>query len=129
MGILLIGIVSLVIGFFWLRYDDLSFGAFISAGFGAVAIVVSLIAGIYHLSANEIEYQNMVECKEAIEYRLDMLDENNNLMVNGGVYDDLVNYNNKLREYKTYSNNFWIGWFVTNKAAELDYIELPKSVS
>lgn len=129
MGILLIGIVLFVIGFFWYRQDDLSISAIFLAVLGCVAIIVSLIAGIYHLSANEIEYQNMVECKEAIEYRLDMLDKDINIMVNGGVYDDLVNYNNKLRGYKTYSNNFWIGWFVTNKAAELDYIELPKSVS
>ena len=129
MGIFLIGIVLFAIGFFWYRKDDLSIGAMVSTAFGCLAIVVSLAAGTYHLSANEIEYQNMLERKEAIEYRLEMLDEDTNLMVNGGVYEDLVTYNNDLREYKIYSDNFWFGWFVTDKAAELDYIELPKGVS
>jgi hypothetical protein len=40
------------------------------------------------------------------------------------IYYDAVRFNNDLRAYKTYTHNFWVGWFWADKPAELEYIEL-----
>ena len=54
------------------------------------------------------------------------VEDDSNFTINGGVYNDLVEYNNKLRSYKLYTHNFWVGWFYADTPAELDYIELVK---
>lgn len=77
-----------------------------------------------HLNA-EIEYENMVAQKTAIEYRLNQIDTNNqNVLVNGGIYNDILEYNAKLRSIKKWGKNPWTNWFYVDKITELDYIEL-----
>ena len=72
----------------------------------------------------DLEYQNMLLERTSIEYRLEQAESEDSFMTNGGVYYDAVQFNNDLRAYKTYTHNFWVGLFWTDKPAELEYIEL-----
>ena len=87
-------------------------------------IVCGIVIGILNLNA-DIDYTNMVEKRDAILYRLEQIDSNENLLVNGGVYDDIIDYNSTVRSYKKYGgDNFWTGWFNPAPINELEYIEL-----
>ena len=58
------------------------------------------------------------------------IDKEENLLVNGGVYDDIVEYNNTIRWYRKWGrNNFWVGCFNPAPIDELEYIDLYKGVS
>lgn len=94
-----------------------------------ILLVIVILGSVCAIANNEIYYQNMLEEKAAIEFRLDNIDKDTNLIVNGGIYNDVVEFNNKLREYKTWTHNFWIGWMYEDKPAEIDYIKLPSGVS
>ena len=139
MGIFIIGIVLIIIGIIFhclaennASYWNNTFQIFMAVlGYivGAVILIIVAIVGPVTLVNDDVEYQQMLNTREAIEYRLEQIDNDENLLVNGGVYDDIVEYNNKLLEYKTWTHNFWIGWFWCDSPATLDYIELDKSVS
>ena len=101
--------------------------------FIAVSSVVMVICGILCLifaATADLDYANMVEKRDAIIYRLEQIENEKNLLINGGVYDDIVEYNNEVRKYKKYgSSNLWTNWFNPAPIDKLDYIKLPKSVS
>ena len=107
----------------------------ITTGFTLMVVggIVILICGILCLvfaATADLDYANMVEKRDAIEYRLEQIENEENLLVNGGVYDDIVEYNNEVRKYKKYgSSNPWTNWFNPAPIDKLDYIKLPKSVS
>ena len=106
--------------------DGWIIGSMVSGGFAAVLVICFILFGIDTICTDELVYEKMVEKKTAIEYRLEHLDDEDNYMTNGGVYKDLVEYNNELRDLKYWANSFWVGWFSPDKAAdELDYIKLP----
>ena len=92
---------------------------------GAVIIVCGIMCLIINSEvATEMEYQNMLLERTSIEYRLKQAETENSFLTNGGIYYDAVQFNNDLRAYKTYTHNFWVGWFWMDKPAELEYIEL-----
>ena len=93
---------------------------------GGALVVICGIACISCSISNDVEYQQELNKRNAIVYRLEHLDNEENLLVNGGVYEDVVEFNNNLLTYKTWTHNPWIGCFLTDKVAELDYIELPE---
>lgn len=94
-----------------------------------ILLVVVIIGSVCAIANNEIYYQNMLEEKAAIEFRLDNVDKDTNLIVNGGIYNDVVEFNNELRKFKTWTHNFWVGWMYEDMPAEIDYIKLPSGVS
>lgn len=91
----------------------------------AAIVIISMGCIIVNITAPKT-YADMAQEREAIEYRLDKIEDDSNFTVNDGVYNDLVEYNNKLRGYKLYTHNFWVGWFYADTPAELDYVELIK---
>ena len=93
---------------------------------GGALVVICGIACIACSVSNDIEYEQELNKRDAIMYRLEHLDNEENLLVNGGVYEDVVEFNNNLLTYKTWTHNPWIGCFLPDKVAELDYIELPE---
>ena len=130
-SILVFGITSLII--YKRKYSGYAFkgGSWLMSGFVFTIIgVVSILAcGFMCLCINadinaDLEYQNMLLEHKSIEYRLERAESEGSFMTNGGVYNDVIQFNNKLRAYKTYTHNFWVGWFWTDKPAELEYIEL-----
>ena len=70
----------------------------------------------------EKHYQQALYEKQVIEYRLEKQDDN--LVGNELLYQDIVNYNNNLRDHKRYSDNFWLNWLYNDKIATIEYIEL-----
>lgn len=97
---------------------------------GGMAIFTCGVLCLCFVATADLDYANMVEKRDAIIYRLEQIENEENLLVNGGVYDDIVEYNNEVRKYKKYgSSNPWTNWFNPAPIDKLDYIKLPKSVS
>lgn len=107
----------------WCEFIGLS-GAIVG---GAAAIILSVCAIIASSNAN-LCYMEMVEKKATIEYRLEKIEnDDTNILVNGGIYNDILEYNNEIRYYRKWGrNNFWIGWFNPAPIDELELIELDK---
>lgn len=129
--LLVFGIIALII--YKCKYSDCIWKGTNWFSAGMTCIIVSgaaiLVCGIMCLCINadinvDLEYQNMLLERKSIEHRLEQAESENSFMTNGGVYYDAVRFNNDLRAYKTYTHNFWVGWFWADKPAELDYIEL-----
>lgn len=70
------------------------------------------------------EYNDAVYEKQVLEYRLDNLDTVGAQTGNELLYNDIVEFNKKLRHAKRYVDSPWIGWFINEKIAGLDYIEI-----
>lgn len=70
------------------------------------------------------DYNDAVYEKQVLEYRLDNLDTVGAQTGNELLYNDIVEFNKELRHAKRYVDNPWIGWFVNEKIAGLDYIEI-----
>jgi hypothetical protein len=137
MGIFIISFLVLVFGIVSLIIYKQKYSGYLFKGdswyfAGLLCTVVSsaviIICGIICLCINadiniDLEYQNMLLERKSIEYRLERAESEDSFMTNGGVYYDAVQFNNNLRGYKTYTHNFWVGWFWADKPAELEYIE------
>lgn len=133
MGIILVLIILAVIGFFicylietkmignHLFLDLTALGIAVGA---CIALVVCGAQCIIAKANANLEYQNTLQQHDAIVYRLEQTKNDKNLLINGGVYDDIVEYNNKIREYKKWKHNFWLNWFYPADIDELEYIEL-----
>lgn len=135
----ILSVLLVALGFFcWWRYtkrerywsgDGWVLGAIASWVIGGVCVIIAIVAIIIAAVSNDITTENLIEQRNAIEYRLEQCDESTNIMTNGGVYQDIVEYNNTIRKYKKWSNNLWVNWFWSSGPATLDYIELPKGAS
>ena len=96
---------------------------------GAIVLICGILCLCFAATA-DLDYANMVEKRDAIIYRLEQIENEKSLLVNGGVYDDIVEYNSEVRKYKKYgSSNPWTNWFNPAPIDKLDYIKLPKGVS
>lgn len=114
---------------FWEHQGVITTGFTLMLIGGAVMLICGILCLTFATTA-DLDYANMVEKRDAIEYRLEQIENDKNLLVNGGVYDDIVEYNNEIRKYKKYgSSNPWTNWFNPAPIDKLDYIKLPKSVS
>lgn len=132
MGLLIVGLIFLAFGIFSFArvsknfyLEDFWFGSGLlcSVVGGVLAIVIGVCA-LCEATEAPSDYTRLVETKQMIEYRIDNLDNEDNYMVNGGVYDDIIEYNTEIREYKRFSNNFWVGIMYDDDIAALDLIEL-----
>lgn len=70
----------------------------------------------------ELNYQNVMHEKEMLEYRIEHMEEN--ITGNEMLYNDIVAFNNELRNVKKWANNPWTNWFNNQDIASIDYIEL-----
>ena len=95
--------------------------------FGIILFIISFFVTIDHLTIDH-QIAQVEEERAAIIYRIEQIEHNDtNLLVNGGVYNDVVKYNKKVRSWKYYGNNLWTNWFVPHEYTELEYISLPES--
>lgn len=134
----ILAVLIFAFGFFcWWRYnkqrwedgDGWCFGSFGCWVIGGVCALVAITSIIVATAENGVTTDNLIEQRNAIEYRLEQCDKDVNIMINGGVYNDIVEYNNTIRKYKKWSHNPWVGWFWSDGPAELEYIELPNEGS
>lgn len=70
----------------------------------------------------DIEYQSKLHEREVIEYRLEHMEDS--IVGNEMLYDNIVEFNNSLRETKKWANNPWTNWFYNQDIATIDYIEI-----
>ena len=128
MGIILGLIIFAVVGFFicYLIDTKTAYDHFLSELFctvvGLVACIILIICGFQCIisKANaDLEYQNTLQQYEVIEYQLKNNKSDIKLLTK-----DITEYNNKVREYKKWKNNFWLNWFYPADIDELEYIEL-----
>lgn len=128
MGIILGLVILAVVGFFICylietktRSDHflLMMPAFI---IGLVACIVFIICGFQCIVSKvnaDLEYQNTLQQYKVIEYQLK--DNKSDIKL---LTKDITEYNNKVREYKKWKNNFWLNWFYPADIDKLEYIEL-----
>ena len=128
MGIILGLIILAVVGFFicYLIDTKTAYDHFLSELFctvvGLVACIILIICGFQCIisKANaDLEYQNTLQQYEVIEYQLK--DNKSDIKL---LTKDITEYNNKVREYKKWKNNFWLNWFYPADIDKLEYIEL-----
>ena len=88
---------------------------------------VSLVFAVAFIASEQIRaennYQKTMYQKEVLEYRLQNQDEN--IVGNELLYNDIVEFNNNLRDVKKWSANPWTSWFNNAKIATINYIEIP----
>ena len=99
--------------------DNLKFGALL---FGSIITFVSIVLIIINASSYDVEYQNTLHKKEMLEYRIEHMEEN--ITGNEMLYNDIVEFNNELRNTKKWANNPWTNWFNNQDIASIDFIEL-----
>jgi len=90
----------------------------------AVLLSIFLIILMYFRVPVNTNYEDAVYEKQVLEYRLDNLNTTGNQVGNELLYNDIIEFNKKLRHEKRYVNNPWVNWFVNEKIAGLDYIEI-----
>lgn len=122
---LIVGIIFFVIDDnFAITYGSLSiFGLYLSAF--SIAILLSCGAVILDMNVSkDIDYQNMLDERELIEYRIE--DKGRNFVSDGKLYNDIVEFNNSLRKVKEGANSPWTNWFYNDDIATIDYIEVEE---
>lgn len=122
---LIVGIILFVIDDKFVIIHDLPsmFGLYLSA----FSIVILLFCCAMILDMNvgkDIDYQNMLEKRELIEYRIE--DKGRNFVSDGKLYNDIVEFNNNLRKVKKGANSSWTNWFYNDDIATIDYIEMEE---
>lgn len=65
------------------------------------------------------DYEKFIHEKDVLEYRLESGVEIGNELL----YNDIVEFNNKLTDYKYGRENIWVSWYFNPKIAEIPYIE------
>ena len=104
------------------KYHESFVGAmFMVLGAVSLTFAVGLIASEQICAENN--YQKTMYQKEVLEYRLQNQDEN--IVGNELLYNDIVEFNNNLRDVKKWSANPWTSWFNNAKIATINYIEIP----
>lgn len=132
MGVCIITLLVSVIGIIIIVLENKSV---IAEAWGAVGIVVltagivlTLVLGTYAVVVAAkvgigTEYQNMLFERETIVYRIDK--EKENIVGNEMLYNNIVEFNNKVRAEKNGVDNWWLSWFFNKDIAKIEYIELP----
>lgn len=70
----------------------------------------------------ELNYESVLHEKEVLEYRIEHMEEN--ITGNEMLYNDIVEFNNNLRNTKKWANSLWTNWFNNQYIASIDYIKL-----
>lgn len=96
---------------------------------GIAFVVIGILCSIFtsafimtNVITYDVSYQNVMHEREMLEYRIEHMEEN--ITGNEMLYNDIVKFNNELRETKKWANNPWTNWFNNEDIASLDYIEL-----
>lgn len=125
-GIFVAGIVLLIIG----NSSKISYNARDIIMF--IVVVCLLIGGILGTITGgisigtainaDLDYEKTIYERDVLEYRLEHSDEN--MVGNELLYNDIVEFNNRLRHTKEWADSPWISWFFNQKIADIEYIEL-----
>ena len=106
----------------WDTKENLAFTAYILIIFGIISSLVAVAFIIENAITCEVNYQNALHEKEMLEYRIEHMEEN--ITGNEMLYNDIVEFNNNLRNTKKWANNPWTNWFNNQDIATIDYVEI-----
>ena len=121
LAVIVTGIIFVVISektYTW----DTSFVGWILVVIGIAFNLFTLGFIINNATTRELNYQNTVHEKEMLEYRIEK--SNEDIVGNEMFYNDIVKFNNALRNTKKWANNPWTNWFNNQDIASIDYVEL-----
>ena len=122
-GILIIGIVCIVVGnYLGHSFEGLLMGGIFTTAISGFILVVFIGVVIGANATAEIEYQNKLQERDMLEYRIEHMEKN--ITGNEMLYNDIVEFNNDLRTTKRWANSPWTNWFNNQKIASMNYIEL-----
>ena len=91
-------------------------------GFSGTLISVILICIVQ--PTKQIDYEQMLYKKEVLEYRVEHQEDN--IVGNELLYQDIVEFNNQLRNTKRFANNIWTNWFANDLVATIEYVDYKK---
>lgn len=96
---------------------------------GVLLIAIGIVCGLFsfgfiigNAATCELNYESVLHEKEVLEYRIEHMEEN--ITGNEMLYNDIVEFNNKLRNTKKWANSLWTNWFNNQDIASIDYIKL-----
>lgn len=125
MIITLITIAILIAGIVLIfKFDVLDWRNSLGSSLLAIGVIATTVIAILFFVIQvpkQVNYENAVAKREALEYRLEHREEN--IVGNEMLYSEITEFNNGLRGKKRYADSPWIGWFVNDKIAEIDYID------
>lgn len=131
MIVTLIAVVAFISGIIFYvitdRFDSSDLLSAIGLFLLASGFVVSLLCSGAIIDMNvgkDIDYQNKLDERELIEYRIE--DKGRNFVSDGKLYNDIVEFNNSLRKEKEGANSPWTNWFYNDDIATIDYIEVEE---
>lgn len=127
----LIAIVLLIVGIFLMKYSDKGWDRDWAFFVGIVLVMLMslfvILGGLCVADTQitkEVTYQNKLHEKEMLEYRIDNMKEN--VVGNEMLYNDIVEFNNELRDVKKWANNPFTSWFYVKDVATIDYVVLEE---
>lgn len=88
---------------------------------GAITTFACSMVMLENTISKQVDYEKALYTKKTIEYRIEHKEDN--VVGNELLYNDIVEFNNELRNIKYWVNNPWTSWFNNDKVAQLDYIE------
>lgn len=127
LGLLVVGIILAII--FEKKYfrnyntkEKIAGFAFGALFIGSIITLCSIIFILVNVTSYDVEYQNTLHTKEMLEYRIEHMEEN--ITGNEMLYNDIVEFNNTLRNEKKWALNPWTNWFNNKDIASIDFIKL-----
>lgn len=87
----------------------------------AIGLITTLVFGGFALSVQvneQIEYEAAVDEYNILVYRLEHRDESTPIELSGSLYNDIIDFNNRVRKTKAWGNNPWVSWFYNQKIAD-----------
>ena len=132
MLITIISIIILVIGICFLiiclkatfNHEFLSWVMTIMLGVGVVGTLLCVIAICIVQPTKRLNYEKMLYKKEVLEYRVEHQEDN--IVGNELLYQDIIEFNNQLRNDKRLANNIWTNWFANDLVATIEYVDYKK---
>ena len=127
-AVVVTGIIFVVIGKKTHNWNTEEWANFVGWVLVALGIMFNLFTVgfiISNATTCELNYQNAVHEKEMLEYRIEHMEEN--ITGNEMLYNDIVEFNNELRNTKKWANNPWTNWFNNQDIAAMDFIELDSN--
>ena len=129
MGLIIIFLILLVVSIIVLVIDECNWRNDVVNLICIITIVLSCVGNLFcgglalgTQIPKQKNYEEALYKKQVIEYRIE--NQHQNLVGNELLFDDIVEFNNDLRNHKRYCDSFWIGIFHNDKIATIDYIEI-----
>lgn len=105
--------------FDWLEYVGVPISLVGMVGILVCVILIGLVQ-----PTKQIDCEKMLYKKEVLEYRVEHQEDN--IVGNELLYQDIIEFNNQLRNDKRLANNIWTNWFANDLVAAIEYVDYKK---